>query len=299
MGAGYDRALPRLRTIEVNLSYRCNMSCSHCHHSCSPHRSESMNADVFEQLLAAANELNPEIIDLTGGAPEMHPLIERFISALTGAGHRVQVRTNLTSLLEAPERRLPSFFAEHKVKLLASLPAPGEEQTSRQRGDGVFARSVEALRLLAEVGYGSSDLSLDLVHNPDGPRLPRSEADLTTHYRKRLEPLGVRFGRVLAMTNMPVGRFRRHLVQERRLGSYMEELRAAFNPETLPHLPCREQIEIAWDGSLWDCDFNLARGLPTIAAGPRTVAEAHRTGPGRRIAFADHCWGCAAGAGSS
>lgn len=299
VGAGYEHALPRLRVLEVNVSYRCNMSCSHCHHSCSPHRNELMSADVLNQLLAAANELEPEIIDLTGGAPELHPLIEHFISALAEAGHLVQVRTNLTSLLEAPARRLPAFFAEHGVKLLASLPAPSREVTRYQRGDDAFAASVKALRILAENGYGTGKLSLDLVHNPEGPHLPPPEADLTTQYRERLEPLGVQFGRVLAMTNMPIGRFRQQLVRTNRLGSYMEELRDAFNPQTLPRLPCREQIEVAWDGSVWDCDFNLARGLRTVAGGPRTVAEAHHAGPGRHIAFAEHCWGCTAGAGSS
>jgi radical SAM/Cys-rich protein len=298
-GADYDHALPRLSLLEVNVSCRCNMRCSHCQHSCSPDREELMSADVFERVLAGANELHPETVDLTGGAPELHPLIERFISALVEAGHPVQLRTNLTSLLEAPARHLPGFFAEHGVRLLASLPAPAEESTSHQRGAGAFEASVEALRRLAGAGYGSDGLQLDLVHNPDGPHLPRPEAELTAQYREELEPLGVRFGRVLTMTNMPLGRFRRHLVAGGRLEGYLQELRDAFNPETLPHLPCRKQIEVAWDGSIWDCDFNLACSLPLLPGGPRTLADIAAQGPGRRIAFGEHCWGCAAGAGSS
>lgn len=297
--AGYDRALPRLALLEINVSYRCNMSCAHCQHSCSPHRTELMSAPVFEQVLAAAHELRPDIVDLTGGAPELHPLIEQFVSALVGAGHTVQLRTNLTSLLEVSTRHLPRFFAEHGVRLLASLPAPAEEPTPRQRGAGAFTASIEALRRLAEAGYGSDALSLDLVHNPDGPLLPRPEAELTARYREQLEPLGVRFGRVLAMTNMPVGRFRQLLEADGRLRPYVQELRDAFNPLTLPRLPCREQIEVAWDGSIWDCDFNLACKLPLLPGGPTSLADLGTKAPGRRIAFGEHCWGCAAGAGSS
>lgn len=300
-GAGPLRAsAPEI--LQVNLGLRCNQSCAHCHLGASPARTELMPPGVLDAVLRAADLARPELVDLTGGAPELHPGIRGFVSALRAAGHRVQVRTNLTALLEPGCADLPGFFRAHAVGLVGSMPCYLEENVDRQRGRGVYRRSVEALRALNGAGYGCEPaLPLDLVFNPGGAVLPPGQSGLEVEYRRELRARhGVEFTRVLTIANMPLGRFQEALRADGRGDAYQELLRRSFNPCTLPGLMCRNQIAVGWDGRLYDCDFNLALGLPVGRDAPRHVADFDAAAlAGRRVVTGPHCFGCTAGAGSS
>lgn len=287
--------------LQVNLGLRCNQACRHCHLGASPARTESMSTGIMEQVLLAAGELRPRLVDVTGGSPELHPGIRGFIDALCRAGHPVQVRTNLTALLEPTSADLPGFFRERRVRLVGSLPCYIEENVDRQRGLGVYDRSVAALRLLNGLGYGRSpELPIDLVHNPGGPGLPPGQAGLEADYRRELLARhGVAFTHLLTLTNLPLGGFQEQLEREGRSARYLQQLSDAFNPATVPGLMCRTQVEVAWDGRLFDCDFNLALGLPVASSSDRIDRIDAAALVGRRIVTGNHCFGCTAGAGSS
>jgi radical SAM/Cys-rich protein len=291
-----------LDTLQVNTGLLCNQQCFHCHVESSPHRKELMSWEVMESVVRAARRTACRLVDITGGAPELHPCFRRFVEALRAGGHEVQVRTNLTVLVSGKAKDLPGFFRDHRVRLVASLPCYLESNVDRQRGDGVFDSSIRALRILNEVGYGADpELRLDLVYNPVGPTLPPPQDELEREYRRELDRrYGVAFTRLLTITNMPIGRFLEDLEAEGRGGEYGKRLADAFNPETLEGLMCRHQVSVRWDGVLFDCDFNLALGLQAETDGRPHIddldPEAFRR---RRIATADHCFGCTAGAGSS
>jgi radical SAM/Cys-rich protein len=292
----------RLDVLQVNLGLRCNQTCAHCHLGASPSRSELMPPRVLRAALRAAGAARPQVVDLTGGAPELHPDIRGFVGALTAAGHPVQVRTNLTALLEPACAGLPAFFREHGVRLVGSMPCYLEENVDRQRGAGVYRRSVEALRLLNTTGYGiAPELALDLVYNPGGVGLPPGQAGLESDYRRELRARhGVEFTRLLTIANLPLGRFGDALRRDGHAGAYLELLKRSFNPCTVPHLMCRSQVEVAWDGRLYDCDFNLALGLPVGHGAPDDVERFDAALlAGRHIVTGAHCFGCTAGAGSS
>jgi radical SAM/Cys-rich protein len=291
-----------IEVIQVNVGLRCNQSCGHCHLGAAPTRAEVMPAGTLERVLRAVDDARPRLVDVTGGAPELHPGIRGFVAALVGAGPAVQVRTNLTVLLEPGCADLPAFFRDHGVRLVGSMPCYLEENVDRQRGQGVYRRSVAALRLLNGLGYGTApELPLDLVYNPGATGLPPAQASLEEDYRRELrERHGVEFTHLLTIANLPVGRFGGTLRRAGRSGQYLEMLRDSFNPRTLTGLMCRSQVEIAWDGRLYDCDFNLALGRPIDHGAPDHV---NRFDPaalaGRRIVTGTHCFGCTAGAGSS
>lgn len=290
-----------LRSLVVSLTLACNQSCAHCHVSSSPARRETMPADVLDRVLTIADDVRPDVVDFTGGSPELHPQLRPFVRDLRAAGLRVQLRTNLTAMLEPAQLGIPEFLSAEGVELLASLPCYTDRNVREQRGEGVLDASVEMLRRLNALGYGTDDgLRLDLVYNPAGTRLPESQAELEEHFRGQLaERLGVRFTHLLTMTNMPVGRFRQRLVAEGAYERYLGVLREAYNAATLPLLMCRHQIEVGWDGCLYDCDFDLAEGLP-VSDGPRTVWEFDADAVSKRaIERHAHCAACAAGAGSS
>jgi radical SAM/Cys-rich protein len=261
-----------------------------------------MERGTVEKVIEAALHVRPETVDITGGAPELNPHLRTLISALRAGGLTVQSRTNLSALLEADDGGLPEFFRDSGTRLVASLPCFQEEEVCRQRGEGSFRKSIAALRQLNALGYGiDPTLPLDLVHNPEGPVLPPEQSCLEADYRRELDRrFGIRFSRLLTITNMPIGRFWKRLRRENKHREYLLLLTKGFNCRTVPDLMCRHQICVAWDGSLYDCDFNLAMGLPVSDAVPQTIAEFDRDGlKGRAIRTGIHCFGCTAGFGSS
>ena len=245
---------------------------------------------------------NAKLVDVTGGAPEMHPFFRRFVKNLRGKGVPVLVRTNLTILLQPGFETMPNFFQEQQVQLCASLPCYLEENVDQQRGVGVFEDSIKALKLLNSFGYGmEAHLPLNLVYNPVGPTLPPDQSKLETDYKNHLKSeYGIEFSNLLAIANMPIGRFRRDLKRENKLEPYNKLLRDSFNSATLDGLMCRRQINVAWDGRLYDCDFNLALNLPVGNGFPQHISDFDPVVfARRRIMTGFHCFGCTAGSGSS
>lgn len=291
-----------LRTIQVNVGLRCNMACRHCHVESSPKRIEQMSWETMIQVLAAAKACGAETIDITGGAPEMHPRIQDFIREARVRGLSVTLRTNLTIFLEEGFEHLPFFFKDEQVSLVASLPCYMEKNVDWQRGTDVFRKSIEALQLLNVLGYGEDpSLRIDLVYNPLGSHLPPKQEDLERDYRKELWARhGIHFTRLIAITNMPIGRFLYDLEREGKAQSYAALLSSQFNAGTLQGLMCRHQLSVCWDGTLFDCDFNLALKLPVTQGTPRHIKEFSVKGlAGRPIATGPHCFACTAGCGSS
>jgi radical SAM/Cys-rich protein len=292
----------KIETLQVNLGLKCNQQCRHCHLEASPQRQEMMDWPIMEKVLGVAEEIRPQLVDLTGGAPELNPHFRPFIAALRKQGHPVQVRTNLAVLSEPGMEDLPSFFQDYQILLVASLPCYLEENVCAQRGQGVYEKSIKAIRLLNSLGYGKSpELPLNLVYNPGGPFLPPSQPDLEKDYQRELgNRFSITFTHLLTITNVPLGRFRRQLQRERQEQQYLQLLRESFNPQTVPGLMCRHQLSVGWDGTLYDCDFNLALGLRVNHGAPDHLrffkAEMLKT---RRIVTGEHCFACTAGSGSS
>ncbi|MFW5844685.1 MAG: arsenosugar biosynthesis radical SAM (seleno)protein ArsS [Planctomycetota bacterium] len=287
-----------LRVLQLNITRRCNMACSHCHVESSPSRDEHMDRATMQRVIAIADRFAQ--IDITGGAPEIHPDFRWFITELHTTGTPIQVRTNLTiHSLPAHEGCL-EFLAEHGVALVASLPCYMEENVTRQRGKNVFTPSIAVLRRANALGYGRERrLPLHLVYNPVGTGLPGPQQALEEAYRRELRKrYEIVFTGLFTITNMPIGRFARDLERRDELDGYLQRLDESFNPETVPDLMCRHQIEVDWDGSIYDCDFNLALGLR--AAGGRRIQEIDPEQLLRQpIATGSHCLGCTAGCGSS
>ncbi|MGC2424331.1 MAG: arsenosugar biosynthesis radical SAM (seleno)protein ArsS [Nitrospirota bacterium] len=302
--AGYAGGALRctgIETIQVNLGLKCNQACLHCHVSASPERNETMQWPTMSLVLEAVRKARPKLVDLTGGAPEINPHFRRFVSALCDSGNAVQVRTNLTALLLPGNEDLPEFLASHGVRLAASMPCYLEENVRAQRGAGVYEDSITAIKKLNALGYGySPELRLDLIYNPGGAYLPPTKGALEADYRRELSfRFGVVFSNLLTIANMPLGRFRSQLAGEKER-EYMELLEGSFNPETLDGVMCRRQVSVGWDGQLYDCDFNLALGLPVAGDAPRTIADFDALKLAcRSIATGPHCYGCTAGCGSS
>lgn len=291
-----------LQALVVNVTLRCNQACRHCHVSSSPSRSETMTPEVMAKVAEIASAVRPVVIDITGGAPELNPHLPEFLRALHADGQVVQLRTNLTVLAEPATRHLAELYAELGVELLASMPDFTDRNVAIVRGPGVRDVSVAMLQRLNSLGYGvEGGTRLDLIYNPVGTTLPEPQAQLEALFRDEMaERFDVTFSHLLTMTNMPVGRFKEQLVAEGGYDRYVRALSAAYNPDAVPLLQCRHQIEIGWDGALYDCDFNLGAGLPVAAGVPKNVSEFDADVIARRrIAFGRHCLGCTAGAGSS
>jgi len=299
-----------LDTLQVNVTRLCNQACRHCHVDASPRRTEQMDARTSDACLAVLRD-HPKIatLDLTGGAPELNPEFERLVRGARALGRRVIVRHNLTVTLDphpatgASLRGLPAFFRETRVEVVSSLPYHREYLTDLQRGRGVFEKSVESLRLLNAEGFGmeGSGLLLHLVHNPAGAWLPPPQEELEREFRAELLARhGVRFNRLLTITNMPIHRFREELLRAGGYEAYLERLRNAFHPRAAEGVMCRTLLSVGHDGRLYDCDFNQMLGLGLRPGAPRTIFE-FAEGPlrAREIVFADHCFGCTAGRGSS
>jgi len=288
--------------LQINLGKACNQACKHCHVEAGPDRTEMMSEATVEQCLKAARQSKVPTVDITGGAPEMHPEYRRLVAGCAAAGAKVMTRTNLTVLAEQGYGDLPEFWAENGVEVVTSLPHYSKDTVDRLRGQGVFDASIKALKKLNAVGYGTAGgLSLDLVYNPCGAFLPPAQGALEADFRRELEnKYGIRFTRLFTLTNMPVGRFLSFLTASGNLKRYTERLRAAYNPQAASSVMCRSTVSVGWDGSLYDCDFNQMLGLKCCFGAPDSVKGFSLEGlEGRRIVTAQHCFGCTAGAGSS
>ncbi len=299
---GRDLHSAEVQTVQVNVGLRCNLQCRHCHVSAGPNRSEVMAWSTMESILRLLEALPGCQVDITGGAPELNPHFKRFVSELRTAGHPLQVRTNLSVFFEPGMAGLPKFFREQQVQLVASLPCYLEGNVKAQRGAGVFEKSITAIRQLNELGYGlEEERTLSLVYNPGGPSLPPDQTTLEEAYRRELrEHHGIEFSRLLTITNMPLGRFLDDLKRQKKDLEYRTLLADAFNSGTIDGLMCRHQICVAWDGTLADCDFNIALDLSLDQSLPSHIDQLDpATLTGRRIVTGHHCFGCTAGCGSS
>ncbi len=292
-----------LQTLQINVGKVCNQTCSHCHVDAGPTRRESMSAATATAVLDFLGRSRVTSLDITGGAPEMNPNFKRLVAESRALGKRVIDRCNLTILLANGFTDLPQFLANHAVEIVASLPCYLEENCDAQRGNGVFKKSIEAIRGLNRLGYGRPDspLQLNLVYNPVGLGLPPNQAELETEYREQLlERYGIRFNRLFTITNMPVSRFLEDLLRRGKFEAYLQHLAASFNPATIEDLMCRSLLSIDWQGYLFDCDFNQMLDLPTLVDGQRRHISEIDDGEFESlpIATGNHCFGCTAGCGS-
>jgi len=291
-----------LNVLQVNVGLKCNQSCIHCHLECSPAREELMSRETMDRIVETAALIRPRLVDITGGAPELNPHLKPFVTDLLAAGHAVQVRTNLSAMTEPGLEDYPEFFAENRIGLVASMPCYLEENVARMRGGECFAKSIGMLKRLNGLGYGvEQGLTVDLVFNPGGPALPPGQECLEQAYKKEMnERYGIVFNHLLTITNLPIGRFMDELGEQGKAGEYMELLRDSFNPATVDGLMCRHQVNIGWDGRLYDCDFNQALDLPVGREAPSSLEDFDPDRMARRqVVTGPHCFGCTAGAGSS
>jgi radical SAM/Cys-rich protein len=295
----------RLEILQVNLGYRCNQSCLHCHVNAGPTRSEQMSPEIMEYIVAFLASSGVRVLDITGGAPELHDGFTQLVEVARGLEIHVIDRCNLTILNEPGFERMAAFLAQHQVEIVASLPCYLKENVESQRGKGVYQSSITALRKLNALGYGqrNSGLLLNLMHNPGGAVLPPPQKQLEADYRRELaNRAGVEFNQLFVLANMPIQRFGSTLISKRQFASYMELLKSAHQDSNLDTVMCRSLISVDWQGFVFDCDFNQMLDLPlALADRPRIhISELQADVlDGRAIAVADHCYGCTAGQGSS
>lgn len=299
-----------LDTLQVNITKLCNQTCVHCHVDASPRRKEMMSDEVLDACLTVlrAHE-SLRTLDITGGAPELHPRFKGLVVRARALGKRVIVRHNLTVTLDPhPTTKqsmeyLPDFFREQGVEVVSSLPCYAAANTDKQRGDGVYDKSIESLKRLNAVGFGTNpDLVLNLVYNPVGTALPGSQADLEAAYKCELqERHGISFNHLFALTNMPIHRFKAHLVVNKIYDDYMHKLAAHFNPDAARGVMCRTMLSVSHDGKLYDCDFNQMLNMQVSCnSTSKTIFDlSDEAMLSRKISFGDHCYGCTAGTGSS
>lgn len=293
-----------LEIFQINVGYMCNQVCNHCHVDAGPDRKEIMTRETMQFCLNKIAESGAHTLDITGGAPEMNPDFRWFIEEARKTGVKeIIVRCNLTIILANKKYNdLPDFFAEHKIHVVSSLPFYSKDRTDKQRGDGVFDKSILALKMLNDRGYGKdgSELILDLVYNPAGAFLPTNQMGLERDFKKSLfDDHGIFFNTLFAITNMPIARYLEYLIASGNYEDYMETLVNAYNPATIEGLMCRNTLSISWDGKLYDCDFNQMLNLP-IAHPAKHISEVDmKSLLDRNIAVSQHCFGCTAGSGSS
>lgn len=291
-------------TFQVNVGKMCNQVCKHCHVDAGPDRKEIMTRETMQQILDALVGTDVHTIDLTGGAPEMNPDFRWFVEGLSRLNKQVIVRCNLTIILANPKYHdLPDFFKKHKVNVVSSLPSFTARRTNAQRGNGVFEKSIKALQMLNEVGYGKegSGLKLDLVYNPSGAFLPGDQEILTQEFKHKLrENYDIVFNDLFTITNLPVSRFLDYLLNTENYEEYMVELANAYNPVAAKGVMCRDMVSIGWDGYLYDCDFNQMLELKLEGKAPKHIKDFDWDAVvDRKIITNQHCYGCTAGAGSS
>jgi radical SAM/Cys-rich protein len=295
----------RLDTLQVNVGYVCNQTCLHCHVNAGPTRTESMTRETADQVLEYLAASGATTLDLTGGAPELNAHFRHLVTGARSLGARVIDRCNLTILFEPGQEDLARFLAMNRVEIVASLPCYTAELVDRQRGEGVYERSIAAIKILNGLGYArdGSGLTLDLVYNPQGPTLPPSQEKLEADYKRILgEKSGIVFNRLYTIANMPIQRFGSTLISKGQFVEYMRLLRSSHSDANLDAVMCRSLVSIDWRGYLYDCDFNQMLGLPLRIAGksrPHLRDVMHRDLDGNAIAVRDHCYGCTAGQGSS
>lgn len=293
-----------LRTLQINLGYKCNQSCTHCHVNAGPNRTEMMDDATLELIFRYLSENNVLLLDITGGAPELHPRFRELVIVAREAGVTVRDRCNLTVLFEPNQEDLAEFLALNQVEVVASLPCYTEEIVNRQRGKGVFSLSIRALQQLNSLGYAiNNDLKLHLVYNPSGPVLPPSQIELEKEYKQRLATgYNIEFNELFVITNMPIQRFGSSLLSTGHFDSYMSTLRDSHQTSNLATVMCRDTISINWQGNVFDCDFNQMLEEPLRLDNNRTlhIRDLFTTDISKlAIKTGNHCYGCTAGQGSS
>ena len=289
--------------LQLNVGRLCNQVCAHCHVDAGPDRKEIMSRKTMEECLRALAVTTIPKVDITGGAPEMNPNFRWLVKEIRELKRHVIDRCNLTVMFVKGNEDLPDFFAENSVEIIASLPYFQERETDRQRGTGVFQRSIEALKRLNKAGYGrpDSNLVLNLVHNPVGAFLPGSQKSIEQDFKRSLQTkYGIYFNSLYCITNMPISRFLEFLLNSGNYNRYMEKLAQSFNPLSVEALMCRNTLSVGWDGRLYDCDFNQMLDLGTGYSSPAHIKDFDfQLLSKRRIVTNRHCYGCTAGAGSS
>ncbi len=293
----------RIQTFQVNLGKMCNQACKHCHVDAGPDRKEIMTKETMQQCIDILAHYDIGTIDMTGGAPEMNPNFRWFVEEASELGKHIIDRCNLTIILANKKYHdLPEFFAKHKVEVVSSLPHYTSTRTDRQRGSGVFDRSIKALQMLNSVGYGKegTDLQLNLVYNPTGAILPSSQKTLESDYKKELKNrFGIEFNSLFTITNMPISRFLDYLLVSDNYDEYMQKLVDAFNPSAAEGVMCRNTLSIGWDGTIYDCDFNQMLDMKVNSTSTHISEFNLESLENRNIAVDQHCYGCTAGLGSS
>lgn len=292
-----------LEVLQVNLGYKCNLSCVHCHVNAGPHRTELMSRETIEEVLAFIKRQRIGTLDITGGAPEMNPDFRYLVSAVRALGVEVIDRCNLSILVQPDQADLAEFLADQGVVITASMPCYLEDNVEQQRGKGVYQESIDALQRLNELGYGRDpELILNLVFNPTGPVLPPAQEALEADYKRELKQrFDIDFNHLFTLTNMPISRFGSVLMSKGQLTEYMQLLRNNFRESNLQTVMCRQLLSVDWQGYVYDCDFNQMLDLPIEHHGGRQHLRdlAAESLPGRPIVTGQHCYGCTAGQGSS
>ncbi len=293
----------QIEVFQINMGKMCNQVCKHCHVDAGPDRKEIMTRETLQQCLDVLSRHDIQTVDLTGGAPEMNPHFRWFVEEATALGKHVMDRCNLT-IIEANKKYhdLPDFFAKHKVEVVSSLPHYSASRTDSQRGDGVFSKSITALKRLNAVGYGieGSNLKLNLVYNPTGAILPGDQTTLETEFKRQLKDrFDIEFNELFVITNLPISRFLDYLIVSGNFDDYMQKLIDAYNPVAAANVMCRNTLSIGWDGFIYDCDFNQMLDLK-VKGGSTHISDFDFVAlQNREIIVDQHCYGCTAGAGSS
>jgi len=290
----------KTNTLQINVGFLCNQTCRHCHLNAGPNRMENMESGIIEEVISYAKRSRFETIDVTGGAPELNPNIGRLITEMSPLARRIMLRSNLSALNDGTRDDLMKLLQSHGVVIVASFPSLNELQVNSQRGDGMFKVCIDALKKLNVLGYGreGSGLELNLVSNPTGAFLPPSQSETEKRFRQVLDnKWGVVFNNLFNFANVPLGRFRQWLIKSGNFDKYIQKLTSSFNLCAVEGLMCRTLVSVSWDGYLYDCDFNLAKGL---FMGGLKIHVSEMAGPPEKdshIATADHCYTCTAGAG--
>jgi radical SAM/Cys-rich protein len=292
-----------LETLQVNLGNMCNQRCSHCHVGASPVGNKIMSRMVMDDIVGFFSKAKGLVLDITGGCPELNPNFKYFIEKTVPLARSIIVRNNLTVLFEPGMEWLPGFYKANKIRLVCSMPCYTRENVDKQRGEGVFDKSIRGLKLLNGIGYGKeAGLELDLVYNPGGAFLPGRQSSLEEDYRRNLKEYGIAFNHLFTIANAPINRFKNHLEANGDFDKYMKLLIDNFNPGVAADIMCRDLLSVGWDGILYDCDFNQALGL-SMRDKSGKIMEVKGLSlsdiEGKEIIFENHCYCCAAGAGSS